>query len=154
MKSIIALSDTHGNIQAIEKIMPIIRESDYLFHLGDFFSDVKVFSNEVGEKTHAVLGNCDGGGTDEILTIEDCKILLTHGDKYGVKSGLINLSLKAKELGVNVVFYGHTHLPKIESVDGITFINPGNATRYGQKTYVYAVINKGKILAKIVPLYD
>lgn len=149
MKTILVLSDTHGNISALEKLVPIMKDSDYIFHLGDFERDIKLFK-EFDNKIVSVKGNCDGGGKDQIIEIENNKILLTHGDKYGVKQSLLRLTLKATELGANLVFYGHTHLPKIEEYNGITFINPGSATAFSNRSYCYTVICKDKIVSKIV----
>lgn len=154
MKTAIVISDTHGNIGAIEKITLLIKENDYLFHLGDFNKDILVFNHEFGSKIHAVLGNCDGGGEDIVLEIEGVKILLTHGDRYGVKQGLMRLKLRAEELGATAVFYGHTHQPKIDNDNGIIFVNPGCMTFYGAKSYAYAVFHQGKAIVKLVPIYD
>lgn len=150
MKKLFIFSDTHGNLSAIEKLIPIMRESDYIIHLGDVRTDLKVLDAELYNKTFFVLGNCDGGGDDAVIDIEDVKILLTHGDKYGVKNSLLRLYYKAKEKGVNAVLFGHTHSAFIEEKDGITFINPGTMNRYSQKSYCYAVINGDKIIAKTV----
>ena len=151
MKKLLILSDTHGNISGIEKLKNIMAESDYIIHLGDHQKDIKLYK-EFDNKIYSVLGNCDGGGQDKIIEIEGLKILLTHGDKHGVKSGLLNLFLHAKELGVNAVFYGHTHCSLIEEKDGITFINPGAMSGVWGKSYCYAVIYNNKITAKIVDL--
>lgn len=150
MKKIIAISDTHGNFSALEKLLPKMLENDYVFHLGDHERDILQYRKELGQKIYSVKGNCDGGGEDVILQVEGLKILLTHGDRYSVKRSNFNLLLRAKELGADVVFYGHTHTPLIETVDGITLINPGCMTRFSENTYCYAVIYKGKITAKIV----
>ena len=150
MKKIFVLSDTHGNISSIEKLVDVIKESDYVFHLGDYSRDILAFSREFGDKIHFVKGNCDGGGNDLILQIEDLKVMLTHGDRYGVKGGLLRLALYAKEKGVNVVFYGHTHVADITEQDGITFINPGTTKGFFEKTYCYTVIYGNKITSKIV----
>lgn len=150
MKSIVVLSDTHGNLSSIEKLLPIINENDYLFHLGDCENDIKLFGKDVKASVCSVKGNCDGGGEDLITEIEGVKMLLTHGDRYGVKSSEYKLLLRAKEVGVSVVFYGHTHIADIKEVDGILFINPGNMTSYNIKSYCYAVAHDGKITAKIV----
>lgn len=152
MKTFFIVSDTHGHVAPLEKLKGIMQESDYIIHLGDYFSDMRPFEREFYKKLYAVKGNCDGGGADEILDVSGYKILLTHGDRYGVKSSLYKLLLRAKELGVNAVFYGHTHVAKIEEIDGITFINPGNMQSFIEKTYCYAVLYNGKLTAKIVPV--
>ncbi|MBR1968187.1 MAG: metallophosphoesterase [Clostridia bacterium] len=152
MKKIVVISDTHGDYRAIDKLLPIINESDYLFHLGDFYRDIRAYERELKCKLYSVLGNCDGGGDDELITIDGVKILLTHGDRYGVKSSKYKLLMRAKELGVKVVFYGHTHISDIEEIDGIYLINPGALSSYNNPTYCYAVIYDKKVSASIVSL--
>ena len=152
MKSIVIISDTHGNYSAIEKILPIMLESDYVFCLGDFQRDILAYKKELGDKIYSVAGNCDGGGEDSVVEIDGYKMLLTHGDKYGVKSSLYKLFLRAEELGVKTVFYGHTHNADITEQNGITCINPGCMTNLGQSTYCYAVVHNGKLTATIVPV--
>lgn len=152
MKKLIIISDSHGNLSAIEKLLPIMKESDYVIHLGDHYDDIKPFFREIEDKVYFVKGNCDGGGEDLIFQIEKVKIMLTHGDRYGVKYSLYKLYLQAKSQGVNVVFYGHTHRADVAENDGIKLINPGCLTAYGDKSYCYAVINENKITASIVYL--
>lgn len=152
MKTLLILSDTHGNLEGINKLLPLMSESDYVIHLGDYCRDFRDMPPEIYDKLYFVKGNCDGGGEDAFIEIEDLKIMLTHGDRYGVKQSLTKLYLKGKETGVNVVLYGHTHIHNIEEYNGITFINPGTLSLYGKKTYCYAVIHKDKITAKIVEI--
>ena len=152
MKKLVIVSDTHGNLKNLEKLLPIIEESDLIIHLGDYSSDLKVLSPELYDKLYYVKGNCDGGGEDAFFEAENLKIMMTHGDRYGVKQSLTKLYLKAKEMKIDVVLYGHTHIPKIEEYDGITFINPGCMSIFSNKTYCYAVVNNDKIIAKIVDI--
>ena len=144
------LSDTHGNKKAIEEIMPALKKMDKVIHLGDHFYDMDFVKGELGDKLVTVYGNCDGGGDDYITQIDGVKIMLTHGDRYSVKWSLLKLKYKAKELGVNVVFYGHTHEADILEEDGIFFINPGCMNKFTGKSYCYAVITNGKIVPTIV----
>ena len=152
MKKIIVLSDTHGNISSIEKLLDIMKESDYVFHLGDYNRDIELFRKELGGKLHAVLGNCDGGGSEEIVDIDGFKIMLTHGDAFGVKSGLTRLYLRALEIGANAVFYGHAHQAEICENNGVYLINPGCMARLSQKSYCYAVLMGNKLVTKIVEI--
>jgi len=150
VKTIVTISDTHGNFSAIDKILPIINENDVCLHLGDFERDILSYGKDIKSKVYSVKGNCDGGGEDEILQVEKVKILITHGDRYNVKSTLYPLFLRAKELGVDLVFYGHTHNAEIIEKDGIYLVNPGAMNRYGQNSYAYTVIHEKKIVCKIV----
>ena len=67
-----------------------------------------------------------------------------------VSTSLYKLTLRAKELGANVVFYGHTHIPLIEEIDGIKLVNPGAMNGYTEKSYCYAVFHQGKVTVKNV----
>lgn len=150
MKTAIIISDTHGNISAMEKVLPIMQESDYVFHLGDHQRDIELFERDIKGKIISVKGNCDGGGEEIFTEIEGVKIIAVHGDRYGVKSTPMKIYLRAKELGANVVFYGHTHIPLIEEIDGIKLVNPGAMNGYTEKSYCYAVFHQGKVTVKNV----
>ncbi len=153
MKTIVALSDIHYQ-HIPENLKNIIAESDYFFFLGDGVQnlDDTLFHKEL----HAVKGNCDAVSfpREEIVEVEGLRILLTHGDLYGVKRGLLALKLRAEELACDVVFYGHTHDCRIDEIDDVTLINPG--ALYSpfnfSPSYCYAVVNNKKITAKIVEL--
>ena len=101
MKTAIIISDTHGNISAMEKVLPIMQESDYVFHLGDHQRDIELFERDIKGKIISVKGNCDGGGEEIFTEIEGVKIIAVHGDRYGVKSTPMKIYLRAKELGAN-----------------------------------------------------
>ena len=51
---------------------------------------------------------------------------ITHGHKYGVKMGLNNIFYKGKEVEVDAVLFGHTHIKIISKEDGLWIINPGS----------------------------
>ena len=144
------LSDTHGNLNAIESIMPVLEKCDLVLHLGDHFYDMDGFSTKLNGKLYTVYGNCDGGGEDLVLERENTKILVCHGDKYGVKMGLTRIYLRALEIGAKLVFYGHTHRANVTFENGITIINPGAMTHFGDKSYAIVDLNDGVIEAKII----
>lgn len=151
---ILAVSDSHGNIDGLRKLEKLMESSDYVFHLGDHDYDMKPFREKFDTKIYSVKGNCDGGGQEFAFSLNGTKIMLVHGDRYLVKLSLLSLRLRAKELGVNLVFYGHTHSADICVLDGITFINPGSISENQNGTYAVVEIENGKILAKIHNLYE
>ena len=65
---------------------------------------------------------------EQLIELENKKILMTHGHEYGVKSSLLNLNYRAKELGADIALYGHSHIAAIEKHDGIWFVNPGSVS--------------------------
>ena len=150
---ITALSDTHGNKLAVKSIEKQLNQSCLVLHLGDHFCDVDFLKPTLQDKLITVYGNCDGGGEDKIIEKENIKILITHGDRHGVKMGLTRLYLRAQEIGARLVFYGHTHVPRIDVVDGITFVNPGCMTGYSSsKTYAQVELTDGIVKAKIIEI--
>ena len=134
MKTIIILSDTHGNRRAIEKLYPLFEENDYIIHLGDGNKDMSEVYRAFPNKTFVCNGNCDFStaySKDEwVLEIENCKILCCHGHKYRVKTGTDALKQEALSRGCNVALYGHTHRAEVEQNENLTVMNPGNYTTY------------------------
>ena len=151
MIKITIISDTHSNLNAIDKMAQIILESDYVFHLGDHFDDMKNYAHVLGNKLYRVHGNCDWGTQKDIIVkIGEHKIFATHGDVYSAKSGVDKLIEKAKQETCSVVFYGHTHLAEIKKQDGILLINPGTLQKYStNKTFAYIIISNDKIIPTI-----
>lgn len=153
MKTLIAVSDSHGNRAAIEKLFPRFSECDYIIHLGDTSSDGLFIKKAFGDKVYIINGNCDMYplGVDELtLDIEGVKIFACHGHKYNVKRETLSLFRRAEELGANVALYGHTHAAEELSINGIQIFNPGNLCRYSENSYLYLVLQNGKAVGKIV----
>lgn len=156
MKKVVIFSDSHGNKAAINKLLPIMNEADYIICLGDVKDETEDLEILYNDKFIRIRGNCDFDYsvlTEQIIEIEGLKILITHGHEYRVKSSLLDLTARARELSASVALYGHTHIAVVTEENGLTLINPGALGGYGARTYCYAVITGGRILARTVPLY-
>ena len=154
MKTLIVVSDTHGNIQGVEKLCPLIAENDYFIHLGDGVGDIRQIRDEYPQKSYFCAGNCDFFApypTEGVLQVEKLSVFYTHGHKYGVKRDLDTLASAAKARGCEVALYGHTHLPLITEVNGVTLINPGAMRSTGENAvYAYLVVNGEKLTSVLV----
>lgn len=143
MKALI-ISDSHGVRNTFLDIINL-EKPDRVFFLGDNISDARFVKKNAKVKIDCVKGNLDydvNGKNDLVLNFLNKKILLTHGHKYNVKRSFYKLFLRAKELNVDYVFYGHTHKYKKFEKDKITFINPGSIAKpRGQKNGSYVIIN-------------
>ena len=119
--TLLVLSDSHGRPDLIEEAIRRVRPDGILF-AGDGLRDLSRV--ELPCPLWAVSGNCDwlsapliisGSAfepqTEELVTVEGIRILLTHGHKYGVKSGPTAAAYRALELGADILVYGHTHVP-------------------------------------------
>ena len=118
------LSDSHGNaarMQVALRLQPTAPLS--VFYLGDGFRDTQHLELN-GIPLYTVKGNCDlfyGGSMEDcpeerIVQIGSHRTLLTHGARYGVKSGLGGLIASAVRQDVDIVLYGHTHVPKLDTL--------------------------------------
>ena len=155
MKKVIVLSDTHGNLKGLEKLYPLMDENDYILHLGDGMAEARTILSQYPEKTYLCAGNCDILSLlpdEDVLEVEGVRIFYCHGHHYGVKSTLTRLAKQAKSKDCTIALYGHTHVAKIDEIDGVTLINPGTMSYALGKggTYCYLVLHKGKATPVLV----
>ncbi|MFZ7119363.1 MAG: metallophosphoesterase family protein [Eubacteriaceae bacterium] len=147
------ISDSHGNIKNIKKAVNQLGEVDYIFHLGDNVIDALKIKEMVNYPVRYVKGNTDYTKDieDLIVDIGNKRFLLTHGHKYGIKNSLQRLYYKAVENEIDVVLFGHSHIPYYEEIEGVMFINPGSIgdKRWQPKeTYVLLEIIHNEIKVK------
>ena len=156
MKTIMVFSDIHYDRAVLSRLEQIMDEADYIVFCGDGINSIADYMEKYDKKMYIVKGNCDAYDFDRELTfeVEGVKFFVTHGDRYGVKSGLDNLSYRAEELGCKVALFGHTHQSTIQKVGDVTLINSGSLSLPNdfQKTYCYIVVNNEKFFAKIVKI--
>ena len=149
MLKYIVFSDIHGDGSSLIKIKKLISEYDGVFFAGDGYSLAKALDTEM----YAVGGNCDLSGAPELIVeTEGIKILLTHGHRYGVKSSLLSLTLRARELGCSAAIFGHTHQPFCTYENGIFLLNPGSCSGWGRKTYAILTLDNGSVTADVLEL--
>jgi putative phosphoesterase len=148
---VLVISDSHGDQKTVEEIIRK-EKPDLSLHLGDFGRDLK--------EGISVRGNCDGLShfpLKRIFELKGHRIMMSHGHKEGVKRGLNNLYYHAKEQGVNIVLFGHTHLPLQERIGDILFLNPGSVSLPppGRKgSYLILELEQGKIEAQFEQIMD
>lgn len=135
MYRILVFSDSHGNTGYMKKAIDGIREISIIVHLGDCAGDINEIMREYPDYEYkTVIGNCDFSfidGYEEIFELGGYKFLITHGHKFGVKTGTDDLVEYAREKGVNAVLYGHTHISECEFDGDMLVMNPGCGREYG-----------------------
>lgn len=151
------ISDTHGDQLAIRQVIKLVTEVDVWLHAGDCSQDAEYLRSLVKVPVIAARGNCDGqtaARLDEFVELENRKIWLTHGHRYNVKRGRDELLQIAKHHTVNVVIYGHTHIPENCWYEGVLVFNPGSATcSYGSRgTFGIIEIDAETIVGSIMDL--
>ncbi|WP_316570886.1 metallophosphoesterase [Neobacillus sp. YIM B06451] len=141
MKKVLVVSDSHGLKDPLTAIKERHPDVDVFIHCGD--SELPK-NDEVLEGYITVGGNCDfhpGYPEEELIEVGGIKIFVTHGHLYSVKSTLMNIQYRARELGANVVCFGHSHLLGAEMSGGMLFLNPGSIRLpRGRKERTYLIL--------------
>lgn len=152
MKALV-ISDTHGNISLAFKAHSLSEPVDIIFHLGDGSDDADMMRNVLDVPVINVAGNCDIGSRAPREIIWECegkKILLSHGDAYGVKGGLARLDQRARSVGADAALFGHSHLATYELRSELLVLNPGTLTlACHHRTFAVMEISSNGISASI-----
>lgn len=149
---ILIVSDIHGNLDNMKKVIQNDPSFDCLLLVGDLLAGPNIdgydperladFLNIYGDKVICVKGNCDYEYDTKLLNFSvdklyitlpmDNKIfLITHGHYYYKKN--------LPEVPYDVLISGHTHVPVLERDKGKIFVNPGSITlprRGSTKCYI------------------
>lgn len=148
---VIAVSDSHGCRGLLRDAVVQAAAGgrvDVFVHCGDGVRDVDTVAPILRDhnpdvRIYAVRGNCDVGAFDypaaELFEASGVRMMATHGDLYHVKSGTYALCDKARDLGAQVAFFGHTHKPLLQPAAGTCLINPGSLAQQGG-IYAYAQV--------------
>lgn len=125
---VLVISDTHGNSNRAFAAHTLAEPVDIIIHLGDGCADADLLRDALDVPVINVAGNCDPASSAPRELMWECegkRILLTHGDVYHVKSGLVRLRQRAEEVGADAVLFGHTHQGVLENHTGLLVLNPG-----------------------------
>ena len=143
---ILVLSDSHGRPGALRQT--IQKENPHaMLYLGDGLYDAEKMREEYPSlPIITVPGNCDWGSLDEperFIELGGVRILMMHGHTRGVKYGGMNAYYAAREMGADVLLYGHTHRPMVDYDGTLYTMNPGSIRYTG--TYGVLMIESGKV---------
>jgi putative phosphoesterase len=117
------ISDTHGLLrpEACEQLAGV----DHIIHAGDIGGPEVIARLRELAPTTGIRGNIDRGKwaddhpSTEWLTLGGRTLYVIHN--------LNDLDLDPAAAGIDVVVSGHSHQPRIETVDGVLYLNPGSA---------------------------
>ncbi len=157
---ILVISDTHGDLRTLTRIVEENQNADYILHLGDCEEECRALladKPELASRFLRVKGNNDfGSSTPLFATLRvspQHKIFFTHGHKYGVYYGTEQLVQTAKENHCDIALFGHTHCSMCAYTDGVYVMNPGSASypRDGRDpSYGYVDIVDGGVMTNVV----
>ena len=149
------LSDSHRAGGWLARAAEVYAQGgfDGVIHLGDVHADARRFAELAGTTPLCVRGNCDSplcpAPAERVEALGGARILLAHGDRYGVKSSLTRLSYRAEELACQAAFFGHTHRAFCGYVGSALLLNPG-ALREGN--WAEVTVQEGKIVPRLLSL--
>lgn len=129
------IADTHINDRKDkipESVFKTFKNVGLIIHAGDLTSQEVIDELKKIAPVVAIQGNMDRSYNlnlpkTEIITVNDFKIGITHGEVYprGDEQQLYYLAL---ELGVDILITGHSHQSFIKKVKDILLLNPGSPT--------------------------
>lgn len=128
MKALI-ISDSHGDCDSLKQVLKRVGKVDMVIHLGDICGDEKYLCKNAGCDVCMIAGNNDFYTElkkEEILILGKNKLFLTHGHRYYVNYGIERILEEACSIGMDVILFGHTHVPLIKQENGVFLVNPGS----------------------------
>jgi len=156
---ILIVSDTHAQVRPLVSLIDrYVNDVQMVIHLGDHARDLlDIETNYPSLTMVAVAGNTDYYGERErVLSLEGRRVLLLHGDRRDVNSGMDRLFYYAKDKGVDVCLFGHTHIQAQFIKESIFFMNPGSVSLpRGGSNAGYGMIEitpEGEITGELLPL--
>ena len=118
------ISDTHGLLR--DEALAALRGCDHIVHAGDIGTGGILERLAELAPVTAVRGNNDEGLPAFEHLPDTCCVDL-DGTRVYVLHDLAQLAVDPRALGAQLVVSGHSHKPRIESRDGVLYLNPGSA---------------------------
>lgn len=125
---VLIVSDTHKKnenyFQVLEQQKP-----DMVIHCGDAEGSEYALTEAADCPVQIVLGNNDFFSylpRELTLDIGPYKVWVVHGHNYYVSMGNENIKREAALRGVDIVMYGHTHRPVVDTDGDVIAVNPGS----------------------------
>ncbi len=125
MKEIIVVSDSHRQTRVVNEIFSAHPDIDTCIHCGDLQDKPE---NLHIKNLHIVCGNNDFSQfpAHEVLTMENHRLLVTHGHYENIEFGYDGIYSLAKQEECDIALYGHTHHPEWIHVKDLRVLNPGS----------------------------
>jgi hypothetical protein len=156
------LSDSHDNLTRVRQAVRLFNDAGctLVIHAGDFVAPFTVDElRNLRAPVKAVFGNCDGEKAglarafQGIGEIGDGPLAFGHA---GLRFAVVHLDSSAATQAASgqfdLVIFGHTHRPLVESRDGVLLINPGEAGGWLRGKSTVALLDPAALTADIITL--
>ena len=154
---IAVLSDTHlrEGKSLPRYVWENLTEIDLILHAGDVTHMGLLEELACIAPVRAVKGNCDGWDVSlperDIIECEEFRIGLIHGNVGQGNSTPERAYAAFEGSAVDLIVFGHSHIPFMEWRNGILMFNPGSPTdkrRELQYSFGLLEISQGQLKAK------
>ena len=148
------ISDTHGFFDS--RVLAHFADVEHIIHAGDIGNELILRRLQALAPVTAVTGNVDWGGPLDreygrsiSMDLSGCRIYVTH-----IGNAPKKLILHLPEPRPDVFVYGHSHIPVLEHIEGVLFLNPGAAgkPRFGRVPSIAILELAAAPMAKLVML--
>lgn len=143
------VSDTHMPVRAKklpEALIKGLKSVDLILHAGDWVSLEAVALLEQLAPVDGIAGNNDGEevlqrfGRKKILTLAGYRIGIIHGDGFEKTTEQRAFAAFRRE-ELDVIIFGHSHIPLKKQQQGVLMFNPGSPTdKRRQPLYSYGIL--------------
>lgn len=143
---VLIISDTHGRLENLYRVIKAEGPIDQLIHLGDVYDD-EFEIKAVADCPCAIVA----GNNDMFSDLPDSlnfhlgrwRVHMEHGHwPMFIRE---RVAVRAQAFAADIMMSGHTHVPMIEKIDGVWVINPGSLSlprQPGRKpTYIIMWVN-------------
>jgi putative phosphoesterase len=126
------ISDTHGYLDPL--VASVFAGVRRIIHAGDTIDPATLTLLEGIAPVTAVAGNMDGGKLSRLPRevageVGGLRFVVGHKRKRLLKRlALGKIDGLTREDPPDIVVFGHDHVPAIEWVDGVLYLNPGTAS--------------------------
>lgn len=128
-RKILIVSDTHRKNDNYFTLLEQQKPLDMVIHCGDAEGSEYAISQAAECPVQIVLGNNDFFSQlprELEFEIGSYHVWVTHGHTYYVSVGCERIKQEARERGVDIVMFGHTHRPFLEVEEDLVTLNPGS----------------------------
>lgn len=159
------VSDIHGSLPALQQVLDFYHREhcDMLCILGDILNygprnglpeglnpkGIAECLNAMSDKIIAIRGNCDSEVDQMLLNfpiLSDYTLLVDNGKRLFLTHGHVYNEARLPITGIDIFFYGHTHLWKLENDGNIIICNTGSITfPKGGNVPTFALYENGQI---------
>ncbi len=148
--------------QLPDRLLAELEHTDAIIHAGDWTDSSVFHALRQYAPVYGICGNNDGPGLvrrlgfRRIVQIEKVKVGIVHGHGPGRREETETRAIRSFASNeVDVIVFGHTHIPLKKTKEGILLFNPGSLTdkrRAGCCTFGILKIEGRRLFAEHVVL--